>query len=78
MAVLLDSILERLGKLEKKVENVINNGTQNLLRNSTALGHQDGQNPDQPVRTGVGVGTGPGAAEARAKEQVQNSKGGCM
>ena len=78
MAVLLDSILERLGKLEKKVENVINNGTQNLLRNSTVLGHQDGQNPDQPVRTGVGVGTGPGAAEARAKEQVQNSKGGCM
>ncbi|XP_041481614.1 alpha-1,6-mannosylglycoprotein 6-beta-N-acetylglucosaminyltransferase A-like isoform X2 [Lytechinus variegatus] len=40
MAVLLDSILERLGKLEKRVDSAISNGTQNLLRNSSGV-HQD-------------------------------------
>eukprot|EP00057_Strongylocentrotus_purpuratus_P009231 XP_011663705.1 PREDICTED: alpha-1,6-mannosylglycoprotein 6-beta-N-acetylglucosaminyltransferase A-like [Strongylocentrotus purpuratus] len=71
MAVLLDSILERLGKLEKKVDHAISNGTQNLLRNISSGLHQDGVSMEHKDGEGGG-GDGMDSKEAvnKAKELV--------
>ncbi|XP_071497328.1 alpha-1,6-mannosylglycoprotein 6-beta-N-acetylglucosaminyltransferase A-like isoform X3 [Diadema antillarum] len=67
MAVLLDSILERLGKLEKKVDNVIVNGTQGFLRNST--NGKEGQNGENQEGGG-----GDGHKGGDSKEGVDSAK----
>lgn len=69
MAVLLDSILERLGKLEKKVDHAISNGTQNLLRNISSGLHQDGVSMEHKD------GEGGGGDGMDSKEAVNKAKG---
>lgn len=73
MAVLLDSILQRLGKLEKKVDNVIVNGTQSLLRNSTSGSHQNGTSGERKDG-GEGKDGGGGGKEGEGEKREADSK----